>query len=92
MRTHIILPAELVKEMDRLVGKRRRSKFMEEAVKEKLRREALGSALKETAGVLKGAVPPEWESPEKAADWVAGLRAEETRRLESKLGGLGAGE
>lgn len=92
MRTHVILPAELVREMDLLVGKRKRSKFMEEAIKEKLRREALGSVLKETAGIFKGEVPSAWDTPEKAADWVAKFRSEESRRLERKLGGLGVSE
>lgn len=87
MRTHVIIPTELVREMDRLVGKRKRSKFMEEAIREKLRREALGIALKETAGILRDEVPAEWESPEKAAAWVAKLRSEETGRLARRLGG-----
>ena len=52
MRTHVVLPEELVEDVDKLVGKRRRSRFVEEAIRDKLRRDALLSALEETAGVL----------------------------------------
>ncbi len=42
MRTHVILPDDLVEGVDKLVGKRKRSRFVEEAVLEKLKRERLG--------------------------------------------------
>lgn len=88
MRTHVILRDELVEEIDRLVGKRKRSKFMEEAIEERLRREALAAALEKTAGMFKAEVPPEWDTPQKVSDWVKQLRVEETKRLEKKLQGL----
>lgn len=51
MRTHITLPDELIKAVDRLVGKRKRSAFFAEAARERLRREELLRTLKESAGV-----------------------------------------
>ena len=41
MRTHMVLPDELVESIDSLVGKRKRSRFVQEAIREKLRRETL---------------------------------------------------
>ena len=40
-RTHVIAPKELIKEVDQLVGPRRRSDFITAAVDEKLKREKL---------------------------------------------------
>src|SRR6266511_2943871 len=85
MRTHVALQAELVKEIDRAVGTRRRSRFVERAIREQLRREALSAALEETAGILKDADYPEWESPEKTSAWVRERREEDAARLRRKL-------
>lgn len=85
MRTHVILPEDLVKEVDGLVGKRKRSKFLAEAADEKIRRLKLEKAVKETAGVLKGAPLPEWETPKKTYDWVRKLRRLDENRFE-KIG------
>ncbi|MBI2908443.1 MAG: hypothetical protein HYX92_12420 [Chloroflexi bacterium] len=87
MRTHVILSDELVAEIDRLVGKRKRSRFAEEAIKDKLRRAALTVALKESAGILAGQGPEEWDTPEGTARWVRQLRAEDNKRLERKSRG-----
>lgn len=81
VRTHVVLPVELVRKIDELVGKRKRSAFIEDAVERRVRREQLAKALSKTAGALKGKLPPEWETPEKAYDWVRGLRAASDERL-----------
>jgi metal-responsive CopG/Arc/MetJ family transcriptional regulator len=39
VRTHVIAPKELIDEVDKLVGHRRRSEFIVEAAAEKLQRE-----------------------------------------------------
>ncbi|GFP18623.1 hypothetical protein HKBW3S42_00505 [Candidatus Hakubella thermalkaliphila] len=81
-RTHVILPDELINAVDSLVGKRGRSRFLAEALREKLERLELLKALEETAGVLKEEDHPEWSSSEKVAAWVESLRAlEKERRL-----------
>ena len=74
MRTHLILADELVKGVDELVGKRRRSRFIAEATREKLRRERLLKALQEGAGILDPKKYPYWSTPEKVAQWVHDLR------------------
>lgn len=87
MRTHLILSDEVVKKIDEAVGKRKRSGFVEEAVREKLKREALLLALAATAGMLSAEEHPEWATPEKAAAWVRESRLHDDRRLEKAPGG-----
>lgn len=89
MRAHIILPEELLREIDRVAGKRKRSRFLEEAVREKLSHEALSEALRESAGVLDLDDYPEWTTPEKVSDWVRALRREDDERMGRKLGRAG---
>ena len=74
MRTHLILPEDLVNRIDEVVGKRKRSRFVEEAVREKLRKETLIAALEQTAGVLANGGPSEWATQEGAAAWVRDAR------------------
>ena len=81
MRTHIILSDDLVEEIDNLVGKRKRSRFVEEAITEKLRRGAMLNALKETAGILLAEEHPEWDTSEKVAKWVNESRQRDVKRL-----------
>ena len=82
MRTHVVLPEELVRGIDALVGKGKRSRFIEEAVREKLRSEALLSALEETAGSLSSEEHPEWSTREQVASWVRASRQQSDERLE----------
>ena len=85
MRTHLILPEDIVNRIDVLVGKRKRSRFVEEAVREKLRKDTLIAALEKTAGCLAKVDYTEWETPEGAAAWIRDLR----RRNDERLGRLG---
>lgn len=91
MRTHVVLPDDLVAGIDKLVGKRKRSRFVEEAVRYKLERERLGKALKEGAGILRAEDHPEWSTSEKVSEWVRKSREadeERTRRIwETARGG-----
>jgi metal-responsive CopG/Arc/MetJ family transcriptional regulator len=82
MRTHVVLRDDLVDELDKLVGKRGRSAFINDALEERLRREKLGRAMKAAAGIAKAEDYPEWETPEKVAAWVRKLRRESNKRLE----------
>lgn len=36
MRVHIIIPKELIDDVDRIAGKHKRSRFIEKAIREKL--------------------------------------------------------
>ena len=82
VRTHLVLPEDLVRAVDALAGKRRRSRFIEDAIREKLKRETLLSVLKETAGTLSAEDHPHWDTPENVASWVRDLRRESDSRME----------
>jgi metal-responsive CopG/Arc/MetJ family transcriptional regulator len=89
MRTHIVIPVELIQEVDRVAGKRRRSRFVEEAIREKLSRQVRSTVLAATAGVLSPADYPEWETPEKVSAWVKAGREQDNARLARKLRAAG---
>jgi Arc/MetJ-type ribon-helix-helix transcriptional regulator len=85
-RIHVVLPKELVESVDELVGPRKRSAFIAEAIEERLEQRLLfGKALKEAAGALADADYPEWETPEKTSAWVRELRAYDNEAFERKL-------
>jgi hypothetical protein len=75
-RAHIVLPEDLLEEVDALVGPRRRSEFFVEAAREKVRREKLRRAAHAVAGSLADTPIPGWESSEEARAWVRSLRQE----------------
>ena len=77
-RRHIITPTRLIKEIDRLVGPRRRSEFVTDAISEKLEREKRIRATRE-AMKLPPVDVPEWRTPEAASQWVRHLRRESDR-------------
>jgi hypothetical protein len=76
-RTNVTLPASLLTQVDRLAGPRGRSRYVAEAVAQRVRRDALGEAIRETAGVMVGR--PGWMSPDEVTRWVDDLRSEETK-------------
>ena len=76
--TNLMLPADLVAEIDEVAGPRNRSRFIEEAARAKLKREQLRLAIERTAGVLKAEDYPEWATSEMVVEWVRARRAEVT--------------
>ncbi len=81
-RAHVVLPEELVKQVDAVVGKRGRSKFFAEAVEAQLKRLRLRAAFQRFVGSVEDGAVPEWETSDKAAAWVAASRAGDTRHFE----------
>ena len=84
-RTHIVMPKELVKEIDRLAGPRGRSAFVTEAVEEKLRHERLREIAEKAGGSLADVDIPGWETSESAAEWVRASRQADEERLRRLL-------
>ena len=74
MRTHVILRDDLVEEVDKRVGKRKRSEFINEAVEERLKRLRLIEAAEVAGGSLKDVDIPGWETEESTLEWVRELR------------------
>ena len=69
-RTHVVMSEEVLASIDRVVGKRGRSRFIEDAAKEKLARDELIEALRDTAGILAEERYPQWRDRESIAAWV----------------------
>lgn len=85
VRTHVVFQKELVEAVDRLVGPRKRSAFLVQAVEEKIGRERLRGALATTAGFPAGATDPEWGTQEQVSAWVRELRSHDRDEGEGKL-------
>ena len=74
VRTHVLLPKELVEAIDRRVGPRRRSEFIAAAVERELDIEERLRLFHEFAGSLKDVDIPGWETPESTTEWVRAQR------------------
>ena len=61
VRTNITLPEETLALVDAVAGPRGRSRYVAEAVAQRVRRDSLGAAIRETAGAMVG--KPGWMSP-----------------------------
>lgn len=81
MRAHVAIPADIVAQVDEVVGPRRRSEFFAQAVREKLARVKRVTAAQAAAGSLAGVDTPGWETGESAAAWVHDLRRASDARL-----------
>jgi metal-responsive CopG/Arc/MetJ family transcriptional regulator len=79
-RTHVVLSDEVVKAVDRVAvaGKRGRSRFFEEAAKEKLERLELAESLEATAGIAGDRSYEHWRDRQAAAAWVRKTRSTES--------------
>jgi metal-responsive CopG/Arc/MetJ family transcriptional regulator len=78
VRTNLLLPKDLVEEVDRVAGPRGRSRYVTEALRAKVKRDRLKDAIERTAGVLHPKDYPEWSTSEKVVEWVRARRAETT--------------
>jgi metal-responsive CopG/Arc/MetJ family transcriptional regulator len=75
-RTNLTLPADLMDEVDRLAGPRGRSRYVAEAVAQRVKRDRLGVAIRESAGIMRGT--PNQMSRAEVSAWIDRLRSEET--------------
>lgn len=80
LRAHVIVPEDLLREVDALVGNRKRSDFFVEAAREKMDRMKLRRAAHELAGFLKDVETPGWQTPAATSAWVRSLRRESDER------------
>lgn len=78
-RTHVVLPADLVSQIDTLVGKRKRSRFLADLASREVKRLRLLKALKRAAGSWKDEDHPELKNG--AAAWIEQLRQEDEERF-----------
>lgn len=78
MRVHISLDSRLVKELDRKVGTRKRSRFIAEAVQRALDEQRRWDLIESAIGSI-GSTGHEWD-PDPAA-WVRSERRRDARRV-----------
>jgi len=78
VRTNLMLPEDLVAEVDRVAGPRNRSRYVAEAVAARLRRDRLKEVWDRSFGILTAEDYPHWATSEMVVEWVRALRAEET--------------
>lgn len=76
VRTNVTLPASLLEQVDRMAGGRGRSRYVAEAVTQRVRRDELGAAIDANAGVMVG--KPGWMSPGAIDRLIAELRSDES--------------
>lgn len=79
-RTHVVMSDEVLDAIDEKVGERGRSRFLEEAAREKLRRLDLEQALKTSSGIAKGKAYADWSDARRAKAWVREGRRSDRRR------------
>ena len=83
-RTHITLPKEILADLDRLVEKRQRSRFIAEAVRKELLLARQKAALQQAVGAWKDNDHPELKNG--ATAWVRKLRQESEARFRKQFG------
>jgi metal-responsive CopG/Arc/MetJ family transcriptional regulator len=82
-RTHVTLPEEVLSDLDRLVDKRQRSRFIAEAVRKELLLLRQKEALRQAVGSWKDKDHPELKAG--AVAWVRKLRRESEPRFKKQF-------
>lgn len=77
-KIHVLVPEGLAKQVDKFVGKKRRSRFITEAVRKEVQRLNFLKAVRETAGAWKDKDHPELKGG--TDRWVRKLREEDEKR------------
>ena len=85
-RTHIVIPGHLAAQIDRLIGKRGRSRFLAQAAEKELMRLRQIEALKAAVGAWKDESHPELRRG--ATAWVTKIRREDEKRRRQGRSGL----
>ena len=73
-RTHVILDDVVIEAIDKVVGQRGRSRFLEEAAREKLHRMELEQVIRDGAGSLREKDYPHWQDQASINEWVRAQR------------------
>lgn len=75
-RTNLTLPKDLMREVDQLAGPRGRSRYVAEAVAQRVKRDRVAKVFRETFGAMKGKHGA--MTPDEVVAFVDQLRSEET--------------
>jgi metal-responsive CopG/Arc/MetJ family transcriptional regulator len=80
-KIHLTIPSYLASEVTRIAGERGRSKFITEALTEKIQKEKFKTAVKECAGAWKSENHSELTSEIKISEYVDDIRKQSSERL-----------
>ena len=80
-KAHVIMNDDILNEIDRIAGKRKRSFFIEQATMEKLEREKFLNVLEETAGTWSDKRHPELKTSKDVEQYVKEKRQAYQKRL-----------
>jgi metal-responsive CopG/Arc/MetJ family transcriptional regulator len=80
-RAHLVLAREILEEVDQIAGKRKRSLFIAEAIREKLQRERFLRTLEETQGAWSDKNHPDLKTARDMEQFVSDKRQSYRKRL-----------
>ncbi len=86
VRTNVLLPADLLRKIDRVAGSRQRSAFLTEAAREKLARLRFDRAAARAFGAWKDEEHPDLRTDTDLARYLTGIRSSTTGRLRRRRG------
>jgi hypothetical protein len=81
-KAHLVIPQEILDEVDHIAGKRRRSLFIAQATKEKLDRERFIKTLEETRGTWSDDRHPDLRRPGDTETYIRKARDSFQKRTE----------
>jgi metal-responsive CopG/Arc/MetJ family transcriptional regulator len=80
-KAHLVLPREILEEVDQIAGKRKRSLFIAEATREKLQKERFLRTLEETQGAWGDKNHPDLKTERDVEQFVSEKRQSYRKRL-----------
>jgi metal-responsive CopG/Arc/MetJ family transcriptional regulator len=80
-KAHLVIPRDILEEVDQIAGKRKRSLFIAEATREKLQRERFLRTLEETQGVWSNKNHPDLKTARDMEQFVSDKRQSYRKRL-----------
>jgi metal-responsive CopG/Arc/MetJ family transcriptional regulator len=80
-KAHLVIPHDLLEEVDQIAGKRRRSLFIAEATREKLQKERFLKTLEETQGAWSDKNHPDLKTARDMEQFVGEKRQSYRKRL-----------
>jgi metal-responsive CopG/Arc/MetJ family transcriptional regulator len=86
-KAHLVFPGEILKEVDQIAGKRKRSLFIVEATQEKLEKERFLKALEETKGAWAADRHPELKTKRDLERYLREKRRSYGKRLKRMIHG-----
>ena len=81
VKAHLVFPSEILEEVDKISGKRKRSLFIAQATREKIERERFVRTLEETKGAWNDKNHPELQTPEDMERYLKEKRQSYRARL-----------